>query len=190
MKPLGEDFLKLKNWDEVLLEQSKQRLTLGFLVDSQLGELKQSGLISRPESVLDLDEILTANNARIFYADPRNFSPTAYNEAVKSFDQFLNVTGFVNFEVSPPYLLFVQKTGDQFTNLSLLEYDRRLSCMWFLLTREFLETYFDEKKELKQDPKLQSFIKRCAGSIRDESMKELSLKVIGLLTSTAGAIFQ
>jgi len=41
MKPLGEDFLKLKNWDEVLLEQSKQRLTLGFLVDSHLGELKQ-----------------------------------------------------------------------------------------------------------------------------------------------------
>ena len=190
MKPLGEDLLKLKNWDAELIGDSKDRRILGFLVDSPLGDLKRSGLISRSESVSELDAILTANNARLFYADPRKFSQDAYKKAVQSFDQFLNEADFINFEISPPYLLLVQKKEDRFTDLCLLEYDRRLSCMWYLLTRECLQTYVNEKKELQQDPKLQGFIKRCAGTVRDESLKELSLKLVGLLTSTAGAIFQ
>ena len=190
MKPIGEDLLKLKNWDEVIVGSPKDPITLGFLVDSPLGVLKKSGLISRPESVLELDEILTANNARVFYADPRKFAPTAYKNAVQSFDQLLNEAGFINFEMSPPYLLLIKKIGDKFADPCLLEYDSRLSCMWFLLTRECLHTYFDDKSKFKQDPKLQSFIKRCAGTLRDEALKEFSLKLVGLLAGTAGAIFQ
>ena len=111
MKPIGEDLLKLRNWDEILVGDSNDPITLGFLVDSPLGVLKKSGLISRPESVLELDEILTANNARVFYADPRKFAPTAYKNAVQSFDQLLNEAGFINFEMSPPYLLLIKKIG-------------------------------------------------------------------------------
>ena len=190
MKPLCEDLLNLKNWDEALVSDSNDPITIGFLVDSPIGDLKRSGLISRPESVLELDEILTANNARIFYADPRRSSPDAYKKMVLSFDQFLNATNLINFEVSAPYLLLGKKNGDHFKDFRLLEFDPRISCMWFLHTRELLLNYFDIKKEVRQDPKIQTFIKRCAGTIRDESMKEFSTKLVGLLTSTAGSVFQ
>jgi hypothetical protein len=113
-----------------------------------------------------------------------------YKKMVQSFDQFLNETNLIKFEVSPPYLLLGKKTGDHFKDFCLLEYDSRISCMWFLQTRELLLNYFDEKKEIRQDPKIQTFIKRCAGTIRDESMKDFASKLVGLLSSTAGAVFQ
>jgi hypothetical protein len=190
MKPLGEDFLELKSWAEALPDHNNEGLTVGFLVDSPLGALKKSGLILRPESVVELDQTLTNNNARIFYADPRRSTPAVYKKMVQSFDQFLNETNLINFELSPPYLLLGKKTGNHFKDFCLLEYDSRISCMWFLQTRELLLNCFDEKKEIRQDPKIQTFIKRCAGTIRDESMKDFASKLVGLLSSTAGAVFQ
>ena len=190
MKPLGRDFLELKNWAEALPDHNNTGLTVGFLVDSPLGELKKSGLILRPESVVELDQTLTNNNARIFYADPRRTTPAVYKKMVQSFDQFLNEANLINFEMSPPYLLLGRKTGDHFRDFYLLEYDPRISCMWFLQTKELLLNYFDQQNEIQHDPKIQKFIKRCAGTIGDESMKDFASKLVGLLTSTAGAVFQ
>ncbi len=190
MKPLGEDFLEIKIWAEALSDHNHEGRTVGFLVDSPLGQLKKSGLILRPEPVVELDQTLTNNNAQIFYADPRRSSPAAYKKMVQSFGQFLNETNLINFEVSPPYLLLGKKTGDHFKDFCLLEYDPRISCMWFLQTRDLLLNYFDEKQEVKQDPKMQALVKRCAGTIGNESMKEIASKLVGLLTGTAGTFFQ
>jgi len=183
MKPIGDDFLLLKNWEQELAESSKQ-LTLGFLIDSPTGEVKRSGLIVRGESVLELDKILTDNAARVFYIDPLNYERDAYKTAVRSFDQFFRDSKFINFQLSAPCLILMKKSEDGFSNICLLEYDTRLSCMWFLITKEFLESYFESNKTPNKDQRFTRFIKHCAGTVRDESMKEFASKVVSVLSTS------
>lgn len=180
MKPLGEDFLKIQNWDEVFSDASSPNLIIGFLIDSPFGDLKRSGLISRSEAVINLDQILTSNNARIFYIDPRNFSAEVYKNAVELLDNFLNEMKIINFELSKPYLLLMQKSENQYTNLKLLNYDKRIMCMWYSFTYEFLESYFLENKK-NGNPAIKDFIKKFGGAIRDESLKAVAVKLVNSL---------
>ena len=182
MKPIGDDFLLLRNWEQELAGSAKQS-TLGFLIDSPTGEIKRSGLTVRPESVLDLDKILTDNSARVFYIDPLKYERDAYKTAVRSFDKFLRDGSFVNFQLSAPYLILMRKGNDGYTDICLLEYDTRLSCMWFSVTKEFLESYFANNNTQNKDPRFTRFIKHCAGTVRDESLKEFSSKLISVLSS-------
>ena len=182
MKPIGDDFLLLRNWEQELAGSAEQ-FTLGFLIDSPTGEIKRSGLIVRPESVLDLDKTLTDNSARVFYIDPLKYEREAYKNAVRSFDKFLRDGNFVNFQLSAPYLILMRRGLDGYSDIVLLEYDTRLSCMWFSVTKEFLESYFANKKNQNQDPRFTRFIKHCAGTVGDESLKEFISKLIGGLSS-------
>lgn len=182
MKPIGDDFLLLRNWEQELAGSAK-KFTLGFLIDSPTGEIKRSGLTVRPESVLDLDKILTDHSARVFYIDPLKYERDAYKNAVRSFDNFLRDGNFVNFQLSAPYLILMTKGDEGYSDICLLEYDTRLTCMWFSVTRDFLESYFANNNTQSKDPKFTRFIKHCAGTVRDESLKEVSSKLISVLSS-------
>ena len=137
----------------------------------------------RPESVLELDKILTDHSARIFYIDPLKYERDAYKNAVRSFDMFLRVGNFVNFQLSAPYLILMRKGDEGYSDFCLLEYDTRLSCMWFSVTRDFLESYFAGNNTQNKDPRFTRSIKHCAGTVRDESLKEISSRLIGILSS-------
>lgn len=181
MKPLGEDFIKLQNWDDELGKDVANGSAVGFLIDSSVASLRRSGLIKDPDSVIPLDTMLSAKSARIYYIDPRKLDRQRYISVTKKFQESISDAGFFSFELEPPSLIMMRRVGTSFVDLQCLSFDEKCVCLWYVQTHEFLSRYLSNSDPVDQPGgSLKRLVKRYTGTVVDESLK---LAVAGVVAA-------
>lgn len=171
MHPLGTQLTNFPVFETDLLSNLTDGHVIGFLLDSRTGDLKKSGLISHPKSVMPLHELL-GQRATLFYPDPRRFEGREYSETVRKFSQHLLGSEYVRFEVTTPALLLMTYQEGRFEKITVLSLDRLPICLWHAEVYGFVEQYLgNDLIDKSQGKWWRGMIKLHAGTIGIESLK-------------------
>ena len=171
MRPLGTRLTHFADFESDLRAGLSDGHVIGFLLDSRMGDLNKSGLISHPKAVIPLDELL-GNRATLFYPDPRRFEGRAYSEAVRDFGQSLLGSEHVRYQVSTPALLLMTYHEGLFQRTAVLSLDSLPMCLWHAQVYGFVEEYLKSASlDRPTGEGWTSVIKSHAGTIGVESLK-------------------
>jgi hypothetical protein len=171
MNPLGTQLTNFSVFESELLTSLTDGHVIGFLLDSRIGDLKKSGLISHPKSVMPLHELL-GKSATLFYPDPRRFEGREYSETVREFSHNLLGSEFVRFEVTTPALLLMTYQEGRFEKITVLSLDSLPMCLWHAEVYAFVDQYLgNDPLDKSQGQLWRSMIKLHAGTIGVESLK-------------------
>jgi hypothetical protein len=97
MHPLGNRLTNAATFDSELKSVLTEGHIIGFLIDSKMGDLNRSGLISQSESVMTLHNLL-GSKATIFYPNPQDFNQDEYKQFYVSIDTCVdNLEDFMYF---------------------------------------------------------------------------------------------
>lgn len=171
MKPLANNLTSFSDFESSLSKDLPDGHVIGFLLDSRFGELKKSGLILHPYSVIPLDNLL-GQRATLFYPDPLRFEGKAYLEAVRDFSQKLLVSELIRCEVKLQALLLMTYQDGVFEKITVLSLNPKTMCTWHGYVYAFIEEYLGSHLPRPQhDRGWKRMIKEHAGTIALDSVK-------------------
>jgi hypothetical protein len=140
MRPLANPLTNSSEFDRQLGDAFVDGHVVGFLLDSPLGHLKRSGLISEQECVMPLHELL-GGRATLFYPDPRRFEGQDYRAAIRDFGERLAESVKVPFKIRQPGLLLMTYREGVFQRTTALSLNIKTSCLWHRQVHHFIEEY-------------------------------------------------
>lgn len=179
MHPFGNQLGNAAAFDTELKSVLSEGHIIGFLIDSKVGDLKRSGLLTEPESVMPLHNLL-GSDATIFYPDPRGFNPDEYKQAIDEFSNQLIKTTNIRFEIKQLSLLLMTYRLGAFEDVVTLKLDKDTICMWHQEVYTFIERYMTNNSAPSEKVTwLRDKIQSHAGVIGVEAIKSC----VGLLMS-------
>jgi hypothetical protein len=151
----------------------KEGYAIGFIIDSKRGVVRKTGLITHPECVLALDELL-GGRATLFYLDPRVLDGEKYADAVSNLQNNLITSGIVKFEIEAPCIMLMRYNQKQFSSLTVLLLNEKTICMWYSQAFDFISQYLESKipsPPSKNAHGLKHLIKTHSGAIGIDALK-------------------